>query len=585
MSKYIFKTINNIKLRYKLALIYLITGILPIVILFSFSYFQMNKILLERDQENLQNFLQQSVSSVDGQLEIYNNLSNYISFNETISRIVSYDYKSEYELYNQLVQTFDPMVSSLKYFHDDVNRVTIYTNGDIKHDTTIAPVSEVEDELWYKEARNNTRIQWFADKNEKSLISARKMPIISDEKILGIMYINVDYKKVFSAFEDSAMENYGIIIIDEEGQQVYDYNCFSEKYVNNIFSQEEIQKFGESEKWQEDYLDEINGVSVMRRKSPVTGWTTYMYEPKSVVIGSSKPVGLMIAVATLVAVLGSVCSIFFTSRFITARIKKLENNMHEVENGKFELQVTSDAKDEIGELIQGFGNMLGQINNLINQVYQGKISQKEYEMRALRAQINPHFLYNSLSLINWKAIEYGQEDISEITLALSNYYRTSLNKGKNTLTVEMELMNMNSYLEIQKVMHDNAFDVEVNVSKELYPYETLNLILQPLVENAIDHGIDLKTNGRGKITVSGHLEKETATNSEMVCLIIEDNGVGMDEAAIEGMLSVESKGYGARNVNERIKLYYGEQYNLKVESTVGVGTKITICFPAKIYKS
>ncbi|MDO5402932.1 MAG: sensor histidine kinase [Eubacteriales bacterium] len=590
MNKWLLNTINNIKLRYKLAIIYLITGILPIVILFSFSYFQMNKILLQRDRENLQNFLQQSVTSVDGQLEIYNNLSNYISFNETISRIVSYDYKSEYELYNQLVQTFDPMVSSLKYFHDDVNRVTIYTDGDIKHDTTIAPVSEIEDELWYKAASSNTKIQWFANGEDNSLISARRMPIISDEKILGIMYINVDYKKVFSAFEDTAMKNYGIIILDESGQRVYDYNCFDRENTDNAFLQEKVQNPAKDGGWKGDFLSDRNGFSVMRKTSPVTGWTTYIYEPKSVVISFSKPVGLMIAVAAVVAVLGSVSSIFFTSRFITGRIKKLEANMRQVENGDFNLMVTSDARDEIGELIQGFGKMLDQINNLINQVYEGKINQKEYEMRALRAQINPHFLYNSLSLINWKAIEYGQEDISGITLALSNYYRTSLNKGKNTLTIEMELMNMNSYLEIQKVMHDNTFDVQVDVDKELYPYETLNLILQPLIENAIDHGIDLKTDGRGKITVSGYFEKENALNESLavehekiVCLVIEDNGVGMDKNAVKEMLSVDSKGYGARNVNERIKLYYGEQYNLKVESTVGLGTRVTIRFPARMY--
>lgn len=601
MRKRMLKTINNIKLRYKLALIYLITGILPIFILFFFSYSQMNKILLERDQENVQNFLQQSVSNVDGQLEIYNNLSNYVSFNSTISQIISYEYKSEYELYSQLVQTFDPMVSSLKLFHDDVNRVTIYAEGDIKHDTTIAPISEIRDESWYLSASTNTQIQWFADSEKQSLISARKMPILSNNKILGIMYINVDYNKVFSTFEDTAMKNYGVVILDAAGNLVYDYDCFEGRYASNVFTVDELKKMTEQGTWNGDVLAGVKNDSIIRRTSDVTGWTTYMYEPKSMVISSAKPVGLMIAVAALVAILGSIISILFTSRFITGRIKKLEKNMHEVENGNLQLQVISEDHDEIGELIHGFGNMLGQINNLINEVYEGKISQKEYEMRALRAQINPHFLYNSLSLINWKAIEYGQDDISEITLALSNYYRTSLNKGKNTLTIEMELMNMNSYLEIQQVMHDHTFDVVVNVDKEIYQYETLNLILQPLIENAIDHGIDLKTEGRGVIRVSGWLENEVnerisgdaeksddvdqtvdeENQNNLICLIIEDNGVGMDKAAINEMLSVQSKGYGARNVNERIKLYYGEQYNLKVESTIGVETKVTIRFPAR----
>ena len=141
--------INNIKLRYKLAIIYLITGFLPIVILFSFSYVQMKKILTDRDAKSVQSYLNQSVESIDGQIQIYNNLSNYLSFNETISKIVSYDYDSEYDMYMQFAQTFDPMVSSLKCFHNDINQVTIYTDNVVKHDNTIAPISDISDKKWY----------------------------------------------------------------------------------------------------------------------------------------------------------------------------------------------------------------------------------------------------------------------------------------------------------------------------------------------------------------------------------------------------------------------------------------------------
>ena len=139
----------------------------------------------------------------------------------------------------------------------------------------------------------------------------------------------------------------------------------------------------------------------------------------------------MIVVAFVVAVAGAAAASIFTTGFITRRINKLKNSMAKVENGDFDAVINTQDKDEIGDLIHSFNSMTTQIKNLITQVYEGRISQKESEMRALRAQINPHFLYNSLSLINWKAIEYEQEDISEITLALSNYYRTSLNKGKN----------------------------------------------------------------------------------------------------------------------------------------------------------
>ena len=194
-------------------------------------------------------------------------------------------------------------------------------------------------------------------------------------------------------------------------------------------------------------------------------------------------------------------------------------------------------------------------------------------MRALRHRLTT-FLYNSLSLINWKAIEYGQDDISGITLALSNYYRTSLNKGKNTLTVKQELSNMESYLNIQQIMHDNSFDVVMDIDENVLEYESLNLILQPLVENAIEHGIDLLTDRRGVITVAAKL------HNGLIHIEVKDNGIGMPKETAHTFLTSESGGYGARNVNDRIRLFYGEQYNLKVSSDEN-GTVITIEFPAR----
>lgn len=550
----------------------MITAILPVMVLFTFSYVQMKNILIERDTKSVQSFINQAGASVDTQIEIYNNLSNYITFNETISRIVSYEYKSDYEMYSQLVLIFDPMLSSLKYFHDDVNRVTIYTDGGMKHDTTIAPVSEIAEEEWFTQAKDNTNIQWFADSETHSLISARKMSVLYRENMLGILYINVDYDRIFKPFEENPEDNYGIYIVDSSGNLVYEYNRFTGEYADQVLDFAdfcELQTVSESKEY-----------TIINQPLEAADWTAYIYEPKELVIRSAKPMILMAFVAAAVIFSGAVIAILATSRFLIARVERLRENMQEVEKGNFTVRVHSDEKDEIGELMNGFDHMVSRINTLITEVYEGRINQKEYEMRALRAQINPHFLYNSLSLINWKALESGREDISKITLELSNYYRTSLNKGKNTLTLEQELSNMRSYLHIQQLMHDDDFDVVVEVQDEISGYESLNLILQPLVENAIDHGIDLKPEGRGCITVKGWLEPKE-NSEDCIILTVEDNGIGMDEKTAATFLTAESKGYGARNVNERIKLYYGEQYHLEVESREGQGTKITITFPAR----
>lgn len=162
-----------------------------------------------------------------------------------------------------------------------------------------------------------------------------------------------------------------------------------------------------------------------------------------------------------------------------------------------------------------------------------------------------------------------------MTLTLSTFYRTALNRGRNVLQVETELSNTRAYLEIQSMLHDGDFDYEIEAQTEILQCESLNLILQPLVENAIHHGIEEKTDGRGKITVRGWKE------DNCVWFMVEDNGVGMEQEVADKILTMESKGYGVRNVDERIRLCYGEKYAMKVESVVGKGTKMTIHFPAR----
>ena len=216
-----------------------------------------------------------------------------------------------------------------------------------------------------------------------------------------------------------------------------------------------------------------------------------------------RPIGVMAGVTILICIFAAVLAYFITSGMVSSRIERLTHFMQEVQEGSMDMQMESDDRDEIGMLYRGFGSMMKRIRTLINEVYLSKITQKEAELKALQAQINPHFLYNTLSLINWKALAAGEEDISRMTLALSTFYRTALNRGRNVLQVETELSNTRAYLEIQSMLHDGDFDYEIEAQTEILQCESLNLILQPLVENAIHHGIEEKTDGRGKITVRG----------------------------------------------------------------------------------
>lgn len=559
--------VNGIKLRYKLAIIYSMFCFLPVMLLFWLSFLQMRSIIGDKEKMNLQSYLQQSVSSMDRTLDGYNSLSDYIAFDRTLAEVFSMEYGTPYEQYEQLTQKVDPILRSSSYFHGGMQRITIYTdNGMVKHDTTVAPVSEIEETDWYQKTLEHPGLNWFVNYQEKTLFSARKLSFSGVREGVNILYMDVDYQKLFTPYAETLISECGLYITDQEGKLVFEESRFSGK--NQSYDLTYSEFLEQRNRGSTDY-------TILCEESNTTGWTVWLYQPVGLAGEAMRPIGVMAGVTILICIFAAVLAYFITSGMVSGRIERLTRLMQEVQEGSMDMQVGSDDRDEIGMLYRGFGSMMKRIRTLINEVYLGKITQKEAELKALQAQINPHFLYNTLSLINWKALAAGEEDISRMTLAMSTFYRTALNRGRNVLQVEAELSNTRAYLEIQSMLHDGDFDYEIEVQPEILQCESLNLILQPLVENAIHHGIEEKTDGRGKISVRGWKE------DNCVWFMVEDNGVGMEQKVADKILTMESKGYGVRNVDERIRLCYGEKYAMKVESVVGKGTKMTIHFPAK----
>lgn len=558
---------NGIKLRYKLAIFYSLFCFLPVMLLFWLSFLQMRSIIDDKGKMNLQSYLQQSVPSMDRTLDGYNSLSDYIAFDRTLAEVFSMEYGTPYEQYEQLTQKVDPILRTASYFHGGMQQITIYTdNGMVKHDTTVAPVSEIEETDWYQKTLEHPGLNWFANYQEETLFSARKLAFSGAREGVNILYMDVDYQKLFTPYAETLISECGLYITDQDGKLVFEESRFSGKNQNYDLTYSEFLE--QRDRGSTDYI-------ILCEQSNTTGWTVWLYQPVGLAGEAMRPIGVMAGVTILICIFAAVLAYFITSGMVSSRIERLTHFMQEVQEGSMDMQMESDDRDEIGMLYRGFGSMMKQIRTLINEVYLSKITQKEAELKALQAQINPHFLYNTLSLINWKALAAGEEDISRMTLALSTFYRTALNRGRNVLQVETELSNTRAYLEIQSMLHDGDFDYEIEAQTEILQCESLNLILQPLVENAIHHGIEEKTDGRGKITVRGWKE------DNCVWFMVEDNGVGMEQEVADKILTMESKGYGVRNVDERIRLCYGEKYAMKVESVVGKGTKMTIHFPAR----
>lgn len=268
---------------------------------------------------------------------------------------------------------------------------------------------------------------------------------------------------------------------------------------------------------------------------------------------------------------------FFISSQITRRITNLSVAMDHVQEGNFSTRLSVQGNDEIAELSHHFNSMLKDLRRLMNEVVETQKEKRKRELEILQAQINPHFIYNTLDTLQWKALEYGASDLSDLILSLSSFFRVSLSKGKEMIPLREEIKHVRSYLDIQKARYEEILTYEIQVEESLDDVFLPKILLQPLVENAIYHGIKPKL-AQGKISILAQLEGED------LLLKVQDNGVGMTEEqvnqleeAFEGKRAPVS--YGLHNVHQRIRLTYGNPYGLHVESCLQDGTAVTIRLP------
>jgi two-component system sensor histidine kinase YesM len=294
----------------------------------------------------------------------------------------------------------------------------------------------------------------------------------------------------------------------------------------------------------------------------------------------------MYSLVLLIAAIGfSVIAAWAISRSIYVPIKRLHDVTTTITKNDLQVLVTNDNVDEITELGISFNIMITKIRELLQAKIKEQENLKKAELRALQAQINPHFLYNTLDTIIWMAEAQKTGQVVEIVSALSSFFRISLSKGRDWITVGEEIERTKSYLTIQRMRYRDIMDFKIEADEQVLNNTVLKLILQPLVENALYHGIKNKRSG-GTIIV-----RATQHNRDEVLLEVEDNGIGFTPEKLSqlrtelyddsGELNFES-GFGIGNVNKRIRLYYGKQYGLTVKSEYTVGTCATLIIPARL---
>lgn len=267
---------------------------------------------------------------------------------------------------------------------------------------------------------------------------------------------------------------------------------------------------------------------------------------------------------------------FLVSRLVTKPIQRLIRAMQEFEkDAAGYVYRPVEGATEIEALSQSYEHMVGKIQNLMKQVRQEEISLRKTELKALQAQINPHFLYNTLDAIGWLCEEERCRDAVEMVNALAKLFRISISKGHELITIEKEVEHAGSYLKIQNFRYKNQFSYDFQIEEECLRYYCNKITLQPIIENAIYHGLD-------RMVDEGHIQIRIYSEGEDVIFRVEDNGVGMSEEQCRSILHKEpgdNSGIGIKNVNDRIKIYFGKEYGLSIESELDEGTTVIIRMP------
>lgn len=442
------------------------------------------------------------------------------------------------------------------------------------------------DEQWYKKAvqepdhihllshpigRNIRTEQNLSADQVLSFVRAVKDPLTG--RVLGVILIDMKLDIIQDIVESASLGKSGFIfIMDENGFVVY-------SPVNPIV-------YRISGDWMEGrsgkifrYINELEYQMVFNT-FPEFDWRivgVFPLKESLQVVAEIQFYTIIIALVTLL--LAFMASWYFTNSIVRP-VGKLRSLMKKVEEGELHLRFPSKTKDEIGQLGNSFNHMVQEIDNLIHLVYLEQKEKREAELKILQAQIKPHFLYNTLDTIQWMAQDRDADDIVDIVVALTHLFRISLSKGREVIPLSEEIQHVESYLIIQMARYEDKLSYEIDISPELEMQSVLKIILQPLVENAIYHGIKEKLT-KGKIRIYGYQE-----DSKLV-LVVEDNGIGfepdrlmqMNESFHAVRQSSEDRGYGLYNVNERIKLSHGSGYGLKIESERGRGSRIVVRLP------
>lgn len=570
---------------YKLMLSYSVLIIIPVLLVGYMANSIFVSSIREQTRSNIQGTLQLMMDNIAYKMEDTQRISDMLYYDDTLSRHlrhyeagwVSYEATTKYLLpkFRTVLDATNRRLWLSFYLHNDTlpEIYSQYNQSDplmVKNQPfDLYHIKRIVDKDWYKqypqEAYGKT-LQWrrIEDDERYGRISLlRRVVDISlvQLKEIGFARISVRHSDLFESVDFRKIgEGTTIFISDEQGKIVTSSGAPPVE-AGELLKEADMGK-----------------QLVIRQALPGLSWDLTALVPANLTEKDTEKVRLL----TLLICLGcfAVFSIagMFISRFFSKRVTKIVSVLDSFQQGEFRKRILFKGNDEFTRISSALNEMGHNIGNLIQEVYLTNLQKKEAELESLQAQINPHFLYNTLSSIS-RLAKFGEVDkLHQMVLDLAKFYRLSLNNGKHIISIYNELEQATAYLDIQKTKYAERMQVRYDIQTDIFAYDTLKLVLQPFLENILEHAW---CGDSINIRIIGALEGKS------VVFHIIDDGIGFYPATIKQIFGPGNNvrvGYGIWNVDQRIKLHYGKEYGVTIASKPGIGSTIRIVFPASRLK-
>ncbi|BBF45262.1 two-component sensor histidine kinase [Lachnospiraceae bacterium KM106-2] len=590
MKKRILGNFNNLKLGYKMGICFLVGVMIPILFIQLVSYHLNQNYMSEKINELTVNNLKQVAERTDLTIEIYTNLLYQIYIDDDITTKLN-DYMDGNK--SEKAGAYNAIHNRLMQYNvagKGIRCVSIVcSNGDsiiCDYETGSAL-----DNLWSNTTDMRKIAPYTNAINETGMVLSPTEEFDENGKNRYIFHVSkriYDFKKLEKGSRATVIMSIDASVLNKicKTKDSYSYTYIMDQKRRIIsFPRDMFLGITVSRKVDEEYLIKIsnllkgNPVVFNTYKDEKTGWVFYSVYDKDYMLREIKQTQFVFLAIGALAILFAVLLILYTVYHISKSVVKVVKGMKQAEEGNLDVIVPVEGKDEIGQIAEAFNKMISKIKELICQVRVATDKQKNAEIKALEAQINPHFLYNTLDSINWMAIEKGEYEISNMLRNLGVILRYSINKSNEMARIDEVADWLDKYISLQQMRFHQAFTYEIHIEEGAKQYRIYKLLLQPFIENSILHGFEGMEEG-GQLTVTILLEKE----ENMICIMLEDNGAGMSEEVLQSVKEFDgeednSAHVGLQNTFARLQMYYGEKAKWHIKSMIGMGTIITIKVP------